>query len=97
MAPWKFSFFIRSYTETQGCDEKGFNMRKFFFSALMLAVWNFSLPSAFAFNGFDNMCGWIRTAPGKARIVYMRHDGEWRTYRLYVPQSYQPNAPLVVD
>lgn len=72
-------------------------MKKFFFSALLLAVWSFSLPTAFAFDGFNNMCGWIRSAPGKARIIYMRHDGRWRTYRLYVPQTYQPNAPLVVD
>ncbi|HVL00340.1 MAG TPA: PHB depolymerase family esterase [Dongiaceae bacterium] len=72
-------------------------MSTFSFSAFWLVIWSFTLSTAFASDRFDNLCGWIRSTPGEARTVYMRHDGEWRTYRLYVPESYQPNAPLVVD
>lgn len=46
---------------------------------------------------FENTCGWIWHAPGASRPVYMKHEGQWRSYRLYVPRNYQPGAPLIVD
>lgn len=45
----------------------------------------------------DDTCGWIWHAPGESRPVYMKHDGKWRSYRLYVPTNYRPGAPLIVD
>lgn len=45
----------------------------------------------------DLACGWIHHTPGQARMFYMWHDRRWRSYRLYVPQSYRPGAALVLD
>ncbi len=45
----------------------------------------------------DLSCGWMRTEAGKAHTVYLRHDGRWRSYRLYVPAGYRPGAALVLD
>lgn len=56
----------------------------------------FVLFSASA-SAFDNTCGWIWHAPGASRPVYMKHEGQWRSYRLYVPSNYRPGAPLIVD
>lgn len=57
----------------------------------------FLLTGSAAVAAADASCGWIWHSPGSSRPVFMKHDGEWRSYRLYVPQNYRPGAPLILD
>ena len=45
----------------------------------------------------DSSCGWIWHTQGQARPVFMKHENKWRSYLLYVPSSYRPGAPLILD
>jgi len=52
-----------------------------------------SLPTM----AWGDSCGWIWHEQGQVRPVFMTHDHRWRSYLLYVPTSYRPGAPLIVD
>jgi len=66
------------------------------FSRRLFCAFTLVLMSSSVF-ALDNTCGWIWWAAGSSRPVYMKHDGEWRSYRIYVSSQYRPGAPLIVD
>ena len=42
-------------------------------------------------------CGFIWPMRGKATFGFLRHNHEWRTFQIYVPKNYHPNAALILD